>query len=187
MHQLRTLGHRRVGQCRRLQLPQRRPAQSPRHRHPAQVHRAARREPLGLPDLPRHLQAVGPLGLFRRRENRARLVQDGLRGLGSAQEDLVGRVPEEGLLRRLRREGPPAPEALLPLVRGREEEGRARAASAAGRISREIRPRAADPVGQDRVRLVEPRASGQRSRASGAQSLHPLGRRPSSWRNIRSS
>ena len=80
LHQLRALGHERVRQLLGLHPGQPQPDQPPGDRLPEEVHRAARREQVGLRHLRRRRRAHGHgRRLHRGRHGRARLVQGVLR------------------------------------------------------------------------------------------------------------
>ena len=101
LHQLRALGHERVRQLLGLHPGQPQPDQPPGHRLPEEVHRAARREQVGLRHLRRRRRAHGHgRRLHRGRHGRARLVQGVLRRDRPPQDHHLGGVREEGLRRR---------------------------------------------------------------------------------------
>ena len=156
LHQLRALGHRRLGARVRLRHAQVRAGQPPAHRAGAAVHRAARREPVGLRDLRGARRQARRAGhLHRGRPHRAGLGQAHLPRQRSARAHLLGRVRREGLLPRAgerRAQG----DAGAALVRGGPQARHARLGSAA--LGRRGRQGAGDAVGQDRVRQLEPQA-----------------------------
>ena len=147
-------------------------SQPPRRRDAAQVHRAAGRVEVRLPDLPRpgHAPRAGRDVL--RGRQRARLVQAPVRRHRPAARHLLEGVPQEGLLRGPAAAGGPARPGLVPLVRRGPRQGHAGAHAAAGRLHGGVRQGPADPVGQARVRVVEPQAL--RPRRPGARADHAL-------------
>ena len=134
VHEFRALGHQRMGVLRRLWAPQYQPAQPPGRRAAAQVHRAAGRVEVGLPDLPRAVATARPERLFRRGEERTAVVPRGLPGLGPAAGDLLEAVAAQGLLRRAARDPGRQPHA------GRAGAGLPRAARRTCRSRRRCRP-----------------------------------------------
>ena len=100
LHQPGALRHRGVGQLLGLRDRLLHDVQPPGDRAAEEVHRAARRVQVRLPDLRRAGQAPGRLGdLHRRRQDRVRLGQAVLFRLRPSQAHQLGRVREEGLLR----------------------------------------------------------------------------------------
>ena len=131
LHPVRALRHRRMVLGRRLPAALLQPGQPPRDRAAAQVHRAARRIEVRLPDLHRHPFAPGARRDVHRRLQRARLVQARVRRLRRRQAHLVGRVLPQGLLRGAARAGGVARTDAVPLVRGGPAEGHLRGIAAA--------------------------------------------------------
>ena len=156
LHQLRALGHRRLGARLGLRHAQVRAGQPPADRAGAEVHRAARREQAGLRDLRRaRRQARHRRPLHRGRPHRARLGQAHVPRERPAQARVLGGVRGQGLLPRPG-EGRPRLHTGPALVRRGPQEGHAGLGPAAVGPGRRARPRHAD--GQDRVRQLEPQA-----------------------------
>ena len=100
------------------------------------------------------------------------------------QGDLVEGVHPPRLLRGAGREGEAARAGVVPLVLGEPQEGRAGGAAAAVRLQRRVPARAADPVGQARVRVQQPQAL-QRSGAAADRQVRAVMGRPAFRRAVR--
>ena len=169
LHQLRALGHQRVRQLRRLHPALLHPVQPPRLRHAAQVHRAAGRVQVGLPDLPGACQAAGLGATFSEGSTELDWCKRLFDATDLPKQDLLEEVPEEGLLRGAGAAGGTARPGLVPLVRRGPREGHARADARCRAIIRRVPQGPADPVRQDRVRIFQPEAlRSRRSRAPAA-------------------
>src|SRR5262249_31199792 len=107
---------------------------------------------------------------------RDRLGQARLPRLRPVEGNFVAKVPAQGLLRGAGRKGEAARPGVIPLVLGEPQEGRAGSATAAVRLYRGISARAADAVGQARIRVQQPQAFPRSRTAADRQVRAVMGR-----------
>ena len=127
---------------------------------------------------------LGLANYFSEGVNEIDWVKRALSGLRPAEGDLVEEVHQARLLRRAGREGEAARAGVVPLVLGEPQEGRAGGAAAAVRLRRGISARAADPVGQARVRVQQPQAL-QRPGAAADRQVRAVMGGPAFGRDVR--